>query len=124
MEDMNDVCASIGLSNLKEVDENVISKHKKNALYYNKELKNVEGITLLENKPDHESSYWIYTIKVDNRDNFMRMMEKNKIAVSRVHERNDKHTCMHDYISSLPTLDKVVEQMICIPVVNCIKKGW
>jgi dTDP-4-amino-4,6-dideoxygalactose transaminase len=133
---MNDVCASIGLSNLKEVDENVISKHKKNASYYNKELKNVKGITLLENKPDHESSYWIYTIKVDNRDNFMRMMEKNKIAVSRVHERNDKHTCMQDYISSLPTLDKVVEQMICIPVgwwvtkkdrehiVNCIKKGW
>ena len=43
---------------------------------------------------------------------------------------------MQDYISSLPTLDKVVEQMICIPVgwwvtkkdrehiVNCIKKGW
>ena len=63
-------------------------------------------------------------------------MQEKDIMVSRVHERNDKHTCVREYISALPTLDKVVNEMICIPVgwwvtkedreyiVECIKKGW
>ena len=115
---MNDVNASIGLSNLKEVDKNVIAKHKSNAHYYNKQLKDVKGVTLLENKEGHDSSYWIYTIKVERQDDFMRMMQENEIMVSRVHERNDKHTCVQDFRCALPNLDKVVKEMICIPV------GW
>ena len=75
-------------------------------------------------------------MKVEKRDDFMKMMTDKGISVSRVHERNDKHTCVRDYISHLPSLDKVVEEMICIPVgwwvnkkdreyiVNCIKGGW
>jgi len=133
---MNDVLASIGLCNLKNIDKNVINKHKDNAKYYNENLANVDGVTLLENKSGHDSSYWIYTIKVERRDKFMKMMQEKDIMVSRVHERNDKHTCVREYISALPTLDKVVNEMICIPVgwwvtkedreyiVECIKKGW
>ena len=132
---MNDVSATIGLENLKEVN-NLISIHKSNGAYYNEQLKNVDGITLLENKVNHNSAYWIYTMKVERRDDFMKMMTEKDIMVSRVHERNDKHTCVRDFISHLPTLDKVVEEMICIPVgwwvteeqreyiVDCIKKGW
>ena len=133
---MNDINASIGLTNLKEVDRNVIKKHKENAAFYNHELKNIKDVTLLENKPDRESSYWIYTIKVERRNKFMIMMKNKGIMVSRVHERNDKHTCVKEFASSLPTLDKIAEKMICIPVgwwvteedrkyiVECIKGGW
>lgn len=133
---MNDVNASIGLANLKEVDENVISKNVANAHYYNKELQGVPGVTLLENKEGHESSYWIYTLKVDDQEGFMRKMQEKGIMVSRVHERNDKHTCVKEFKSFLPTLDKVVKEMICIPngwwitdeereyIVNTIKTGW
>lgn len=51
-------------------------------------------------------------------------------------ERNDHHTCVLEYRRNLPTLDRVVKEMICIPVgwwvseedreyiVNCIKEGW
>ena len=64
------------------------------------------------------------------------MMAEKGIMVSRVHERNDKHTCVSDFLSHLPTLDEVVEEMVCIPVgwwvskedreyiVNTIKAGW
>jgi dTDP-4-amino-4,6-dideoxygalactose transaminase len=133
---MNDVNASIGLANLKEVDENVISKNVANAHYYNKELQGVPGVTLLENKEGHESSYWIYTLKVDDQEGFMRKMQEKNIMVSRVHERNDKHTCVKEFKSFLPTLDKVVTEMICIPngwwltdeereyIVDTIKTGW
>lgn len=133
---MNDVNASIGLTNLKEVDSKVISKHKENAHYYNEHLKNVKGVTLLENKEGYDSSYWIYTIKVERQDDFMCMMQEKGIMVSRVHERNDKHTCVQEFRCSLPNLDKVVKEMICIPVgwwvtkeqreyiVESIKQGW
>lgn len=133
---MNDVNASIGLTNLKEVNKNVIAKHKANAHYYNEQLKDVNGVTLLENKEGHDSAYWIYTIKVKRQEDFMAAMKSKGIMVSRVHERNDKHSCVKDYRSSLPNLDKVVKEMICIPVgwwvtkeqrqyiVNCIKEGW
>ena len=58
------------------------------------------------------------------------------IMVSRVHERNDKHTCVAEYRTLLPNLEKLTEEMICIPcgwwvtdedreyIVECIKKGW
>lgn len=133
---MNDVNASIGLTNLKEVDAEVISKHKSNAHYYNRELKNIPDVTLLENKEGYDSAYWIYTIKVKRQEDFMKMMQEKGIMVSRVHERNDKHTCVREFRSALPNLDKVVKEMICIPVgwwvtkeqrkyiVDCIKQGW
>ena len=56
--------------------------------------------------------------------------------VSRVHERNDIHSCMSEFGTDLPNLDKLVKEMICIPVgwwvtpedrqyiVDCIKDGW
>ena len=133
---MNDVNAAVGICNLKEVDKHVISKNKSNAHYYNEQLKNVEGVTLLENNPNHDSAYWIYTIKVDRQDDFMKMMKEKGVMVSRVHERNDKHSCVQEFRSALPNLDVVVKQMICIPngwwvtneqreyIVNCIKEGW
>lgn len=133
---MNDINATIGIENFKHVEHEVISKHKDNAKYYNEKLKNVPGVTLLENSSDRESSYWIYTIKVDRRDDFMRYMNECNIMVSRVHERNDKHSTVRQYKTILPNLDKLVNEMICIPngwwvteeereyIVDCIKKGW
>jgi len=132
---MNDVNASIGMANLKGIDK-IIDRHKENGNYYNEQLKDVPGVTLLENKDDRESAYWIYSMKVDRHDDFMKWMKECDIMVSRVHERNDKHTCVKDYVSMLPNLDKVIKQMICIPcgwwvtdeqreyIVDCIKRGW
>ena len=130
---MNDINATIGLCNFKHIDT-ILEKHKENALYYNKELKGVKGVKVLNN--NNKSSYWIYTIKVENQKRFMDMMEAKGIMVSRIHERNDKHSCVMTYKRHLPNLNKLVNEMICIPVgwwlskeereyiVECIKKGW
>lgn len=112
---MNDVNATIGLSNLSVVEKEVINKHKDNAHYYNTNLQNIPGVTLLKNDKSCESAYWIYTIKVANRDSFMNFMKDKGIVVSRVHERNDLHTCVKEYSCILPNLEKVVKEMICIP---------
>jgi len=132
---MNDVCATVGIENLKHADE-IISKHQSNAAFYDKHLKDVKGVTLLERHPDRSSAYWIYSLLVDNRDSFMKHMKNCNIVVSQVHERNDKHTCVSEYKSALPVLDKTINKVVSIPVgwwiteeerqyiVDCIKKGW
>ena len=73
---------------------------------------------------------------VENRDGFYKWMDECKITVSQVHERNDKHTCVREYRTALPTLDKTIDKIVSIPVgwwvsdeereyiVECIKKGW
>jgi dTDP-4-amino-4,6-dideoxygalactose transaminase len=132
---MNDVNATIGLMNYKNSLE-VVKKHQANAAFYNEQLKNVPGVTLLKNEEGYESSYWIYTMRVKRRDDFMEKMKEAKIMVSRVHERNDKHSCVGKYRCFLPSLDKLSKDMICIPVgwwvteeerdhiVKTIKGGW
>jgi len=132
---LNDIAATIGLVNIKEVDTNIATA-RSNAAYYRKELADFDGVTLLQNAEDRQSSYWLFTILVENRTEFFRMMGEKGISVSRVHERNDKHTCVKEFRRPLPVLDSVIDKMVCVPVnwwvtkedreyiVNSIKGGW
>jgi dTDP-4-amino-4,6-dideoxygalactose transaminase len=132
---MNDICATVGIENLKHADD-IIKKHQQNAEYYDTNLQNVNKVTLLKRKPGHDSAFWIYSMLVDDRDAFMKHMKNCGITVSQVHERNDKHTCVREYKTPLPSLDKTIGKVVSIPVgwwvtpedreyiVNCIKKGW
>lgn len=132
---MNDVCATVGIENLKHADE-LIKSHQSNAAYYDKHLKNVNGVTLLTRHEGHESAFWIYSMLVDDRDGFYKWMKTCGIVVSQVHERNDKHSCVKEFKSTLPILDKTIGKIVSIPVgwwvtkeereyiVDCIKKGW
>lgn len=132
---MNDINAAIGLENFKQIDK-IVSKHKENAAYYDEHLKDVPGLTLLKRHDDRESAFWIYSILVERKDDFQRYMAEKGIACSQVHERNDIHSCVKDYKSILPNLDRTVKKLSSIPVgwwvtkedreyiVDCIKKGW
>jgi dTDP-4-amino-4,6-dideoxygalactose transaminase len=132
---MNDVSATVGIENLKHAD-NIIKKHQENARYYDEYLKDTPGVTLLKRHKDRESSFWIYSMLVENRDGFYDHMKKCNIVVSQVHERNDKHTCVKEYKSFLPNLDNTINKVVSIPVgwwvteeereyiVKCIKQGW
>jgi dTDP-4-amino-4,6-dideoxygalactose transaminase len=132
---MNDVNATVGIENLKHAND-IISKHQSNAKYYDNNLKNIPGVTTLTRHQDRESAFWIYSMLVEDRDNFYKWMKECKIVASQVHERNDKHSCVFNYKSSLPTLDKTINKVVSIPVgwwvneeereyiVDCIKKGW
>lgn len=132
---MNDVCATVGIENLKYFDT-IINKHKNNAAYYDKNLKDIPGLTTLKRESGYDSAFWIYSLLVENRSDFYRYMHENGVAVSQVHERNDKHTCVKNYKTPLPTLDKISGKIVSIPVgwwvseedreyiIDLIKKGW
>lgn len=132
---MNDVNASIGIENLKFADS-IIQRHRENSDYYDQHLKGVKGVELLTRHNDRKSSSWIYSILVENKQDFYNYMMSCGIATSQVHERNDIHSCVSEYKSDLPNLDLTTPKLSAIPVgwwvtdsdrkyiVDCIKKGW
>ena len=133
---MNDVNAYIGRMNFEPVTKNLLKIHKNNGDFYNTNLKNVKDVELMSYSSEWDVPFWIYTIKVKNRDSFMEHMKSRNIIVSRVHERNDKHTATRSYQTDLPLLESFIDEMVCIPVgwwvgeserehiVKSIKEGW
>jgi dTDP-4-amino-4,6-dideoxy-D-glucose/dTDP-4-amino-2,4-dideoxy-beta-L-xylose transaminase len=114
---MNDINATIGNENLKSA-EFVIQKHKDNAKFYDDNLKDINGIELLERHSNCDSSFWIYSLKTQYRNELISYLKENGIASSQVHERNDKHSCVSKYKTDLPNLDSVIGKILSIPV------GW
>ncbi|MFC1790428.1 DegT/DnrJ/EryC1/StrS family aminotransferase [Patescibacteria group bacterium] len=113
----NDVFATVGLEQLKHVPQ-ILKKHRANARFYRHHLSELKNVTLLEEKKDRLSAYWLFTIKVKKRDQFIKYMKKKGIATSQVHARNDKYACVRQFRRPLPQLEKFVKEMVSIPV------GW
>lgn len=114
---MNDINATIGLSNLPYMENN-LNKTRLNAEYYKKELKTIPSVKLMRETDGSIPAYWIFTIRIANKHEFISFADKRGIMVSQVHNRNDKHSCVGRYMSDLPILDKLSEEIICIPC------GW
>jgi dTDP-4-amino-4,6-dideoxygalactose transaminase len=132
---MNDINATIGLSNLIYIPE-LLSKNRKNCKMLYEGLSNNSQIKLLENKQDRESSCWLFTIKVKRKYDFINKMKQNNIITSQVHNRNDINSCVKEFNTILPNLDDFEKEMICIPcgwwldeikikyIIDKINEGW
>ncbi len=132
---MNNVNATIGLVQLEHLDDNVL-KYIENGKYFDAQLKDIEGISLIPYYSNTSPSYWLYTIKVDRRDDFIKMMADHGIAASQLHLRNDRHSVFNAKDVHLPNLDAFYKSFVHIPcgwwlseedkkkIVETIKKGW
>lgn len=88
---MNDIAATLGLSNLDSIDSK-LTKIRTIAQRYEQELTDVPGITLMQYRSDRVSSYWLFPLLVDNRVDFINKMRANNIPVSVVHQGIDDNT--------------------------------
>lgn len=115
---MNDINATLGIHNLKHMDE-IVGQDYKNGKYLYENLKDNKKIKIL-NIPNEESksAFWLFTILVPNKIKFIQFMKENNIMVSQVHQRNDVHSCFKKYKTNLPNLDIIEQQIVCIPT------GW
>jgi len=132
---MNDISAAIGIANFEKV-ESILAKHRANAKFYDEAFEHTDGIVTLERNVQAESAFWLYTMLVDDKLNFVKMMTERGIQVSKVHERNDIHPCVSEYKSKLPLLDSINDRVVSIPVgwwvtqeqreyiASCIQGGW
>jgi len=132
---MTDIAASLGLEHLNDLRK-IIRKRKDISKRYRSELSKASGVTLFEEKPDRESAHQLFTIHVEKREDFCKMMRSKGVEVSIVHARNDLYTVFGGLRQDLPTLDKFSETNISIPlyqmltdedieyIIRCIKGGW
>jgi dTDP-4-amino-4,6-dideoxygalactose transaminase len=120
---MNDINATIGLYNLPHMD-NLLQKNRANAQYLHQKLGELylqqkePTFELMENKDDRESAWWLFTMKVEKKEQFIEHMKVCGIFTSQVHNRNDINTCVKDFQTTLPELDNLEKRLVCIPV------GW
>jgi perosamine synthetase len=132
---MNNVNAAIGLIQLENIEE-LVQKYIQNGKYLDENMKDVKGVELIKYYSNSEPSYWLYTLKVENRDGFIQKLAENGIMASELHKRNDTHTYLNDFPTSLPNLDKFYSKMVHIPcgwwvrkedcdrMIHLIKSGW
>jgi dTDP-4-amino-4,6-dideoxygalactose transaminase len=114
---MNDLNATIGLFNLPHMPA-LVAKNRVNAKYFDEHITNPKIRKVNPVTGDYNSSYWLYTVFVENKMAFIDYMKERGIFVSQVHQRNDIHTCFKDFRVELPNLNEVEKQIVCIPV------GW
>ncbi len=132
---MNNVNATIGSVQLRHVND-IVASHISNGKYYDEALKGIPGVKLLKYCADTEPSYWLYTLKVEQRDAFIRMMQENGVTASTLHHRTDTHSAFSESKRELPSLDRFYSEFVHIPcgwwvdeetrssIVEVIKKGW
>ena len=110
---MNDINATIGMANV----EGLLSRRRHGqsiALIYD------DNITCPKQAvpKDCDPNYWLYTLFMPNRDQYIRFMTTNGIQVSPVHKRNDINSCVREFKKHLPVLDTMEKTIVSIPV------GW
>ncbi len=115
---MNDVCATIGIENFKNLGW-IIEQHRINAKFYDEAFTGSDKITVSHENKDGKSAYWLYTIHLNNRDEVMKKMTEVGVVTSKVHARNDTHSMFKDFWdANLPNAEKFNNSHLCIPV------GW
>lgn len=116
---MNDVAATIGISNLSGI-EGVLKSHRANAVALTKML---SGHVPEKSIPmaSEESSWWLYTIRCKQRAEMVAHLKSKGIQSSPVHRRNDEYTAVKacsQWIVPHPGLDEFSSTELAIPV------GW
>ncbi len=132
---MNDVTAtmlSVQLDDLAAVN----ARRREIVERYRESLSNVPGLTLLRGKKEQESGNWLFTILVERRDDFIKMMKDNDIETHMVHIRCDVYPIFGGKRLQLPVMNEVEANYISIPlhagltdedvdkVIKTIRKGW
>lgn len=132
---MNNVNATIGMVQLSAINQ-IVHAYISNGKFYDKNLTNIPGIELLQYYLNSEPSYWLYTMKVENRDGFVKKLAENGIMASELHKRNDSHTYLNDFNEILPNMDSFYKKLVHIPsgwwvtdedrrkILQTIKEGW
>lgn len=132
---MNDLAAAVGLGNLKTFSQR-LSRRQHIGAYYRKHLDGIPGLQLLECEPDRTHAYWLFTVLVDRREDFIRKLAEHSIPASVVHLRIDHNSVFGGVRTDLPGQAEFNRRQVAIPVhdalsdeqvdmiVTTVKSGW
>lgn len=132
---LTNLAAVIGLENLSTLEAQAMHRRRIAETFTNG-LSGVPGLALLRQHADRVPSHHFFTVLVERRLEFCRMMTAAGIATSVVHARNDEYSIFGGLRRDLPNLDTFSERYIGLPchmgmseedalyVVDTIKRGW
>ncbi len=132
---MNNIAAAIGLANLIDIIERVNIRRHFADLYF-KHLKGISSVQLMKYQSDRKSSYWLFPILVEKRNEFIKMMRSNNINVSVVHQGIHKNKIFENCKRDIENQMYFDQHQIHIPIhehlkeedifyiIETIKKGW
>jgi perosamine synthetase len=132
---MNDLAAAVGLGNLEEFPAR-LSRRQEIGAYYRRELAAVTRLKLLESNNDRTHAYWLFTMLVERREDFIRRLAKAGIPASVVHLRIDKNTVFGGMRRDLTGQAEFDAHQVSLPVhdglsaadvenvVKTIQGGW
>ena len=115
---MNDIAATIGLEQLRFLDDN-LARHQAHAARYDAVMQGFSQVRPLARSPDRHSAHWMYTERVSRRTEFVDHLRACGVAASRVHVRNDRYAMFAASAGgSLPGVDVFDAEQVNIPC------GW
>jgi dTDP-4-amino-4,6-dideoxygalactose transaminase len=129
---MTDIAATLGIVGLRHYYE-VLEYRTSLANLYKKLLGNLDFIKIIDAP---KNVWWLFTILVDDREDFQTYMDDNKIDTNPVQLRNDTYKIFGGKRADLPVLNSIEEKYVSLPlhmkvteddveyICSTIKKGW
>lgn len=112
---MNDISATIGLTNLKH-HKQLHAKTLDNSHRYDVNFYNLKKV--IPAKVNLYSDHWLYILIADDAHKFIAYLKDNGIEASQVHADNRHHDIFKEYNCDLPGVDEFYKKQVAIPV------GW
>ena len=112
---MNDLMAAIGLAQLSKIDrmnrrrQEVLAKYVE-GIKHNNEVKVGLPYELAN------SSYWMFFVRVRDRERFILHMKKHSIATGVHYMPLTRHPLFQKYCSETPVADKIWKQFVTLPL--------
>lgn len=132
---MNDLAAAVGLGNLQDFPK-IKARLAEIAATYRQNLADIDGIRLLRQESDRVSGNWLFTIRVQRREDFIRALAGRGVPTSVVHLRIDKNSIFGGSRTDLPGQSIFNEEQVSLPihygftdadiiqVIDAVKSGW
>src|SRR6267142_1804454 len=132
---MNDLAAAVGLGNLEDFPAR-LARRRGTARLYREAFANVAGLRLPPLAADRAHAYWLFTVLVERREDFIRKLQSRDIPASVVHLRIDRYKVFGGLRRDLEGQTSYDERQVSIPVhegltdddvqsiIAAIRSGW
>ena len=102
---------------------------------YRHELSDLGGVETFTHSLENKSAYWLFAMRIDQRDQFIEAMKTRGVETSIVHRGIDRNNIFNstsilsnqrildETLVHIPMHDQLSENDV-LTVVNAIKKGW
>ena len=111
---MSHIAGTIGLAQIAGLDTK-IRNWQENGLFFDRTLKGLPGIRLLDRPENSLSAYWVYTFLSADRDRLINKLRLAGIQASKVHLRNDLYSAFGSRCKDLPGVDSFSADCLSIP---------